>query len=88
MLQSSTIQFLKSLKKNNNKEWFDKNRQHYELAKTDFLSLVTIVLNEIQVFDPTLIELQPKQCIFRLQFANFKPLYKDSCPSFIICSSR
>ena len=48
MLQSSTIQFLKSLKKNNNKEWFDKNRQHYELAKTDFLSLVTNVLNEIQ----------------------------------------
>ena len=82
MLQSSTIQFLKSLKKNNNKEWFDKNRQHYELAKTDFLSLVTNVLNEIQVFDPTLIELQPKQCIFRLnrdvRFSKNKDPYKTN----------
>ena len=66
MLQSSTIQFLKLLKKNNNKEWFDKNRKTYELAKADYLDFVSKVLHEIQSFDNTLMELHPKQCVFRL----------------------
>ena len=80
MLQSSTIQFLKSLKKNNNKEWFDKNRKIYEQAKADYLNFVTILLNEIQGFDTSLMELQPKQCIFRLnrdvRFSKNKDPYK------------
>jgi uncharacterized protein (DUF2461 family) len=33
MLQSSTLKFLKDLKKNNNKPWFDANRKRYEEAK-------------------------------------------------------
>jgi len=82
MLQSSTIQFLKALKKNNNKEWFDKNRKIYEQAKTDYLNFVTILLNEIQGFDTSLMELQPKQCIFRLnrdvRFSKNKDPYKTN----------
>jgi uncharacterized protein (TIGR02453 family) len=82
MLQSSTIQFLKALKKHNNKEWFDKNRKIYEQAKADYLNFVTILLNEIQGFDPNLIELQPKQCIFRLnrdvRFSKNKDPYKTN----------
>ena len=82
MLQSSTIQFLKALKKNNNKEWFDKNRKIYEQAKADYLNFVTIMLNEIQGFDTSLMELQPKQCIFRLnrdvRFSKNKDPYKTN----------
>jgi uncharacterized protein (TIGR02453 family) len=82
MLQSSTIQFLKSLKKNNNKDWFEKNRKQYELAKTDYLDFVTKVLQELQNFDKTLLELQPKQCIFRLnrdvRFSKNKDPYKTN----------
>ncbi len=82
MLQSSTIQFLKVLKNNNNKEWFDKNRKIYEQAKADYLNFVTILLNEIQVFDTSLMELQPKQCIFRLnrdvRFSKNKDPYKTN----------
>ena len=33
MLQQSTVQFLRNLKKNNKKEWFDANRTKYESAK-------------------------------------------------------
>ena len=40
MLQSSTIKFLKDLKKNNNKPWFDKNRKVYEEAKADFANFI------------------------------------------------
>ena len=82
MLQSSTIQFLKALKNNNNKEWFDKNRKIYEQAKADYLNFVTIMLNEIQGFDTSLMELQPKQCIFRLnrdvRFSKNKDPYKTN----------
>lgn len=82
MLQSSTIQFLKSLKKNNNREWFEKNRKQYELAKTDYLNFVTIVLNEIQEFDQSLAELEPKKCVFRLnrdvRFSKNKEPYKTN----------
>lgn len=82
MLQSSTIQFLKALKKNNNKEWFDKNRKIYEQAKADYLNFVTILLNEIQGFDTSLMELQSKQCIFRLnrdvRFSKNKDPYKTN----------
>ncbi|MEY2646570.1 MAG: hypothetical protein RL158_546 [Bacteroidota bacterium] len=82
MLQSSTIQFLKALKKHNNKEWFDKNRKIYEQAKADYLNFVTILLNEIQGFDTNLMELQPKQCIFRLnrdaRFSKNKDPYKTN----------
>jgi uncharacterized protein (TIGR02453 family) len=82
MLQSSTIQFLKSLKKNNNKDWFEKNRKQYELAKTDYLDFVTKVLQELQNFDKTLLELQPKQCVFRLnrdvRFSKNKDPYKTN----------
>jgi uncharacterized protein (TIGR02453 family) len=82
MLQNSTIQFLKSLKKNNNKDWFDKNRKIYEQAKADYLNFVTILLNEIQGFDTSLMELQPKQCIFRLnrdvRFSKNKDPYKTN----------
>ena len=82
MLQSSTIQFLKALKKNNNKEWFENNRKIYEQAKADYLNFVTIMLNEIQGFDTSLMELQPKQCIFRLnrdvRFSKNKDPYKTN----------
>jgi uncharacterized protein (TIGR02453 family) len=82
MLQNSTIQFLKSLKKNNNKDWFEKNRKQYELAKSDYLDFVTKVLQELQIFDKTLLELQTKQCVFRLnrdvRFSKNKDPYKTN----------
>ena len=40
MLQLATIDFLKELKLNNHKEWFEKNRKRYEYAKVDYLQLV------------------------------------------------
>jgi uncharacterized protein (DUF2461 family) len=39
MLRQPTLKFLKDLKKNNNKTWFDNHRKEYEAAKQDFLIL-------------------------------------------------
>lgn len=82
MIQQSTLHFLKALKKNNNKEWFEKNRIQYELAKKDYLDFVTKVLHELQSFDTSLDALQPKQCVFRInrdvRFSKNKAPYKTN----------
>ncbi|MBN8837002.1 MAG: DUF2461 domain-containing protein [Sphingobacteriia bacterium] len=82
MLQASTIKFLKDLKKNNNKEWFDKNRKIYETAKADFLLLVENVLKELSKKDTSIAHLQAKDCVFRInrdvRFSKDKSPYKTN----------
>jgi len=82
MIQQSTLQFLKSLHKNNNREWFLKNKQNYDAAKENFLVFVDEILKGIQKFDPTLNELLPKQCVFRInrdvRFSKNKEPYKNN----------
>ena len=82
MLQLSTIQFLKALKKNNNREWFQENKAKYEQAKMDYLQFVEKVLNGIQAFDTSLSHMEPKKCVFRInrdvRFSKNKEPYKTN----------
>jgi uncharacterized protein (TIGR02453 family) len=82
MIQPSTIKFLKDLKKNNTKEWFDKNRKIYEAAKDDFIHLTANILSKISAIDTTVAHLQPKDCIFRInrdiRFSKDKSPYKTN----------
>ena len=54
MLQSSTLKFLKDLKKNNNKPWFDAHRKEYESAKADFIAFVQAIIDKHAKNDPTI----------------------------------
>ena len=54
MLQTSTLTFLKNLKKHNTKEWFDKNRTVYETAKADFTDFTNKVIHEFGKKDPAI----------------------------------
>ena len=82
MLQPSTIKFLKDLKKNNSKEWFDKNRKVYEAAKDDFASLVNNVINQFGKKDASIATLTAKDCMFRInrdvRFSKDKSPYKTN----------
>jgi len=82
MLQSSTIKFLKDLKKNNTKEWFDANKKTYESAKKDFLDLTESVLRGIAAKDKSLSHLESKKCVFRInrdvRFSKDKSPYKTN----------
>ena len=51
MFQSSTIHFLKDLKKNNNKPWFDDNKDRYVSAKKDFEDFIEIIIAKSASFD-------------------------------------
>ena len=80
MLKPETLQFYRDLRKNNNKEWFDRNRSRYEEAKKDYHQVVGQMLLKMQSFDPSLAHLQVKDCIFRInrdiRFTRDKTPYK------------
>jgi uncharacterized protein (TIGR02453 family) len=82
MLQSHTLKFLKDLKKNNNKPWFDVHRKQYEGAKTDFENFIQSVLDKHSKNDPDLKELTAKKCLFRInrdiRFSKDKSPYKTN----------
>lgn len=72
--------FLSELAKNNHKAWFDENRKTYEKVKKLFEEQVTSLLEELQAFDESLLGLEPKKCIFRInrdvRFSKDKSPYK------------
>ena len=84
MIQSATLTFLKKLKSNNNKPWFDANRSMYESAKADFLQFTTSLIDGIEKFDKDIAAagIEPKKCISRinrdLRFSKNKEPYKTN----------
>ncbi len=82
MIHTETIQFLKALKKNNSKEWFDLNRKSYEHAKENYLDFVGEILGRMKKIDTSLTDLEPKQCVFRInrdvRFSKNKDPYKTN----------
>jgi uncharacterized protein (TIGR02453 family) len=82
MVAKSTFDFLKSLKKNNNKEWFDRNKDKYLAAKEDIENLVATLIKAFSKFDKKLAGLQPKDCTFRIyrdvRFSKDKRPYKTN----------
>jgi uncharacterized protein (TIGR02453 family) len=80
MLQPSTLKFLKDLKKNNNKPWFDSHRNAYESAKKDFEQFIQQVIDQHSKEDHDLKNLAAKSCLFRInrdvRFSKDKSPYK------------
>ena len=82
MLKPSTLKFLKDLKKNNNKSWFEKNREIYETAKADFANFIQEVINQHGKKDTSIKNLVAKDCLFRInrdvRFSKDKSPYKSN----------
>jgi len=82
MFQSATLRFLKDLKKNNNKPWFDAHRKQYEAAKNDFENFIQLILDKHSKNDNDLKELTAKKCMFRInrdvRFSKDKSPYKTN----------
>jgi uncharacterized protein (TIGR02453 family) len=82
MLQQTTIKFLKDLKKNNNKEWFDTNRKVYENAKADYAYFIDGIIKAHGKKDESIANLIAKNCMFRInrdiRFSKDKSPYKTN----------
>ena len=87
-INKSTIDFLAALSRNNYKEWFDKHRDEYVKAKSNFTEFVQSLINEISSFDPIIKGLEAKNCIFRInrdiRFSNDKSPYKTNMGAFLV----
>lgn len=86
MLQASTLKFLKDLKKNNNRPWFEGHRKQYEEAKGDFLSMTEKLIAGIAAFDAPIGQLKAKDCTFRInrdvRFSKDKSPYKNNIAGY------
>ncbi|MBS1771774.1 MAG: DUF2461 domain-containing protein [Bacteroidetes bacterium] len=86
-ISKNTLQFLKDLAKNNNREWFAKNKGRYEEAKAEFEIFVTDLLKQIAKFDSKAANLDAKKCIFRIyrdtRFSKDKSPYKPNFGAYL-----
>lgn len=86
MLRNPTIKFLKELRKNNNKPWFDLHRNDYENAKSDFSGFVQLVIDRHGKKDPGIAHLKAKDCMFRInrdvRFSKDKSPYKTNMGAY------
>jgi len=87
MLQTSTLKFLKDLKKNNNKPWFEKNKSVYLEAKEDMDQFVGQVIEGFGKTDPEIATLHPKDCTYRIyrdvRFSPDKTPYKTHMGAYL-----
>jgi uncharacterized protein (TIGR02453 family) len=88
VIKQSTLDFLNSIKYNNNRDWFLKNRPLYLEAKENYESFVQAVIDELVEFEPILKGLEAKTCVYRInrdiRFSNDKTLYKSHMGAFIV----
>ena len=82
-----TLRFLLDLSQNNNKDWFDLNKERYIKIKSDIEEFTQMLLNEICDFDPNAGYLTPKDCTYRIyrdiRFSQDKTPYKTHIGVFI-----
>jgi len=83
MIQKSTIDFLKKIKTNNNRDWFEKNKSRYIAAKDDVEKNIDVIIKGIRSFDKRITqELTAKKCVFRIyrdvRFSKDKRPYKNN----------
>jgi uncharacterized protein (TIGR02453 family) len=75
------LAFFKELAAQNNKEWFDANRKRYLVeVKEPFVGFVNRIISELSNTDDSYIDLEAKECIFRInrdiRFSKDKSPYK------------
>ena len=92
MLQTTTLKFLKDLKKNNTREWFEKNRKAYEAAKEDMANLVNQVIAQFGKKDASIANLTAKDCMYRInrdvRFSKNKAPYKNNMAASLISGGK
>lgn len=80
MIDAETLDFLRRLKKNNDRSWFKAHKDEYQSALSDFTELVAALLFRIAEFEPAVIGTEPRECLFRIyrdiRFSKDKTPYK------------
>lgn len=92
-MNKEIIRFLKELGQNNNREWFQANKNRYDALRLAFIDEVQQLINRIGLFDPEVAGLDAKDCLFRIyrdiRFSPDKTPYKTHFAAYIAsCGGR
>src|ERR1700712_4817409 len=83
MIQRHTFDFLKDLVENNNREWFQANKERYDAARENVIEFTAELLKLMHKVDPGIdVALDPKKCVMRIyrdiRFRKDKTPYKNN----------
>lgn len=82
MNTKALTQFLSELREHNEKAWFDAHKKRYEVLRAEWLELIEAVIIGVAGFDSTVRNVEPKQCVFRInrdiRFSQDKSPYKTN----------
>lgn len=92
MINPDIYAFLKDLKRNNNRDWFQNNKERYDRCRQSFVHFTELAINVTSVIDSSVGGLLPKDCIFRInrdiRFSKDKSPYKTNFGCFIVPGGR
>jgi uncharacterized protein (TIGR02453 family) len=81
------LAFLEDLSKNNNREWFNKNKGRYLESKKLFDEFTESLITDVEAIDSDISRLAAKDCVFRIyndtRFYKDKPPYKTNMGAFL-----
>jgi uncharacterized protein (TIGR02453 family) len=87
MLAKETVDFLKRLDANNDRDWFTANKGAFQSANDNIIAVTGELIGRIAKFDPDVSGLDPKSCVFRIyrdvRFSKDKSPYKTNLGAFI-----
>ena len=83
----SILKYLEELNKNNNRDWFNENKQRYIEAKNRFDRFAQQLIDGLAAVDSSLSNLRLEQCTYRiyrdLRFSSDKTPYKTHFSAYI-----
>jgi len=87
MLAKETVDFLKKLEKNNDRDWFHANKDAFVRANDNVIAVTGDLIGRVSKFDPAIVGIDPKSCVFRIyrdvRFSKDKSPYKTNLGAFI-----
>lgn len=92
MIAKETLDFLKKLDKNNNRDWFQANKKAFDSAQDNLTAFTDYLIGEAGKFDSAVATLDPKSCVFRIyrdvRFSKDKSPYKTNLGAYISPGGR
>ncbi|HEX6278599.1 MAG TPA: DUF2461 domain-containing protein [Pyrinomonadaceae bacterium] len=87
MLAKETVDFLRKLEKNNDRDWFNANKNAFVKANDNVIAVTGDLIGRIAKFDPSVVGIDPKSCVFRIyrdvRFSADKSPYKTNLGAFV-----
>jgi len=92
LIEKSTVDFLKELASNNNRDWFQANKKAFDTAQDNMTAFAGFLIGEIGMLDREVADLDPKSCVFRIyrdvRFSKDKSPYKTNLGAYISPGGR